>query len=81
MRRKRIAFAAVAAILLAVFLIPVRIVRKDGGSISWKAAVYEITDWHAFRPDDLLLVGRTVYVFGACVYDDTRGVSNIMQSD
>lgn len=59
-------------ILLLAALIPVRYRLKDGGTVVYKAVLYEVTDWHALTGvEDEYKTGVTVEILGLEVYDGT----------
>ena len=44
-------FFVVIAIIVVILLTPVRMNLKDGGSVSYKALVYEVTKIHQFSSE------------------------------
>ena len=65
-------FFVVIAIIAVILLTPVRMNLKDGGSVSYKALVYEVTKIHQFSPEvdglkpyvdgfEIKILGMTVY--------------------
>ena len=70
-------FSVVIAILvvLIILLTPVRMNLKDGGSVSYKALVYEVTKIHQFAPgvDGLkpYVDGFEIKILGMTVYRET----------
>ena len=65
-------FFVVIAIIAVILLTPVRMNLKDGGSVSYKALVYEVTKIHQFAPEadglkpyvdglEIKILGMTVY--------------------
>ena len=65
-------FFVVIAIIVVILLTPVRMNLKDGGSVSYKALVYEVTKIHQFAPEvdglkpyidgfEIKILGMTVY--------------------
>ena len=71
--RKRIWWSIAAAVVLAaVLLVPVRVNLKDGGSVRYRALLYEVTKIHQLAPEvkgvkpyidgfEVKLLGWTVY--------------------
>ncbi len=61
-------------ILLLVLLIPVPIRWKDGGSVSFKSLVYEVTKIHQLPPDidKPYIEGLEVQILGITVYRKTN---------
>ena len=62
----------VIAIIVVILLTPVRMNLKDGGSVRYKALVYEVTKIHQFSPEvdglkpyvdgfEIKILGMTVY--------------------
>ena len=65
-------FFVVIAIIVVILLTPVRMNLKDGGSVSYKALVYEVTKIHQFSSEvdglkpyvdgfEIKILGMTVY--------------------
>ena len=65
-------FFVVIAIIAVILLTPVRMNLKDGGSVSYKALVYEVTKIHQFSSEvdglkpyidgfEIKILGMTVY--------------------
>ena len=65
-------FFVVIAIIFIILLTPVRMNLKDGGSVSYKALVYEVTKIHQFSSEvdglkpyidgfEIKILGMTVY--------------------
>ena len=65
-------FFVVIAIIAVILLTPVRMNLKDGGSVRYKALVYEVTKIHQFSPEvdglkpyvdgfEIKILGMTVY--------------------
>lgn len=65
-------FFVVIAIIAVILLTPVRVNLKDGGSVSYKALVYEVTKIHQFAPEvdglkpyidgfEIKILGMTVF--------------------
>lgn len=70
-------FAVIAIIfVLAVLFTPVRMNLKDGGSVSYKSFVYEVTKIHRFADVDGVkpyIDGFELKIFGITVYRETNG--------
>ena len=68
-------FFVVIAIIAVILLTPVRMNLKDGGSVSYKALVYEVTKIHQFTPeaDDVkpYIDGVEIKILGMTVYRET----------
>ena len=65
-------FFVVIAIIVVILLTPVRMNLKDGGSVRYKALVYEVTKIHQFSSEvdglkpyidgfEIKILGMTVY--------------------
>ncbi len=65
-------FFVVIAIIVVILLTPVRMNLKDGGSVMYKALVYEVTKIHQFSSEvdglkpyidgfEIKILGMTVY--------------------
>lgn len=74
---KRKTFAVIAIIVaLTILLTPIRMNLKDGGSVSYKSLVYEITKIHQYNPefDDVkpYIDGIEIKILGMRVYRETN---------
>jgi len=74
---KKKAFAAIAIIIVLIILLtPIRMNLKDGGSVRYKALVYEITKIHQLAPDvngvKPYIDGFEVKILGMTVYRETN---------
>lgn len=62
-------------IVLAVFLTPIRMNLKDGGSVRYKSLVYEVTKIHQLAPNvdgvKPYIDGFEVKILGITVYRET----------
>ena len=67
---------ALCALLTVILLFPVRLQKKDGGSVSYKSFVYEVTKIHQFNPefDDVkpYIDGIEIKILGMRVYRETK---------
>ena len=68
-------FYVVIAIIVVILLTPVRMNLKDGGSVRYKALVYEVTKIHQFSSEvDGLkpyIDGVEIKILGMTVYRET----------
>lgn len=75
MRTKKIAIIA-TVIVLVVLLTPVRMNLKDGGSVSYKSLVYEVTKIHRLSHDVVgvkpYIDGFEIKILGMTVYRETN---------
>ena len=74
---KRKTFAVITIIVVLVILLtPIRMNLKDGGSVSYKSLVYEITKIHQYNPefDDVkpYIYGIEIKILGMRVYRETN---------
>ncbi len=72
-KEKRVLAAAMIVVLL-VLLTPIPIRWKDGGSVSFKSLVYEVTKIHQLPSnlDDPYIEGLEVKILGITVYRETN---------
>ena len=82
--RKRIVKTIVFLLVLVFIglLIPKQYLLKDGGTVEYRAVLYTVTKWHAFREnyddgyygggEQQYVVGTTIEILGARVYHDTH---------
>lgn len=75
MKRKTFALIAIIVVLV-ILLTPIRMNLKDGGSVSYKSLVYEITKIHQYNPefDDVkpYIDGFEIKILGMRVYRETN---------
>ena len=79
-KKKLIIIIVIAAVVLALLLIPHKYLYKDGGTVEYSAALYSVTDYHAFADvfnenGELQYgykVGKVVKILGFVVSDDTH---------
>ena len=75
MKRKTFALIAIIVVLV-ILLTPIRMNLKDGGSVSYKSLVYEITKIHQYNPefDDVkpYIDGIEIKILGMRVYRETN---------
>ncbi len=72
-KQKILVFTAIIAVLL-VLLTPIPIYWKDGGSVTFKSLVYEVTRIHQL-PADIdapYIEGLEVKILGMIVYRETN---------
>ena len=60
MRKRKWWSIAAAVVLAAVLLVPVRVNLKDGGSVRYRALLYEVTKIHQLAPE-VKGVNRVLY--------------------
>ncbi len=72
--KKWIVVTAVIMVFL-VLLTPIPIYWKDGGSVTFKSLVYEVTKIHQLPPDidEAYIEGLEVKILGMTVYRNTNG--------
>ena len=74
---KRKIFAVIVIVIVMVILLtPIRMNLKDGGSVRYKALLYEVTKIHQLAPDrdgvKPYIDGFEVKIFGITVYRETN---------
>lgn len=63
-RKLRKAAVITAALILILFLIPVKFTYKDGGTVQYKAALYTVVKWNRFtEPEEKNYENATFYSF------------------
>lgn len=63
----------IVCILFTLCLIPVPMHYKDGGSINYRAVLYEITKYHQMTDiEGIFRTGISVEILGIEVYHDTE---------
>lgn len=63
-RKLRTAAVITAALILILFLIPVKFSYKDGGTVQYKAALYTVVKWNRFvEPEEYIYENSTYYSF------------------
>ena len=75
MKRKTFAILAIIVILL-ILLTPIRMNLNDGGSVSYKSLIYEVTKIHQYDPefDDVkpYIDGIEIKILGMRIYRETN---------
>lgn len=70
-KKSKVILTVVLIVLLVVLLFPARLRYKDGGSICYRAVLYEVTKWHQIsetEPDGFR-DGFQVKILGMTVFD------------
>ncbi len=63
-RKLRKAAVITAALILILFLIPVKFTYNDGGTVQYKAALYTVVKWNCFvDPEEYIYENATYYKF------------------
>ena len=63
-RKLRTAAVITAALILILFLIPVKFTYKDGGTVQYKAALYTVVKWNRIADiGDKNYQNTSVYLF------------------
>lgn len=73
--KKRALLVIAAVLVLALLLTPIRLGLKDGGSVRYKALVYEVTKIHQLPELDAdyeYIEGVEVKILGVTVYRKTN---------
>lgn len=74
MKKKLLIFIIIFALI--VLLTPIRMNLKDGGSVRYRALVYEVTKIHQFAPDEdgvkPYIDGFEIKILGMTVYRNTN---------
>ena len=60
-RKLRTAAVITAALILILFLIPVKFTYKDGGTVQYKAALYTVVKWNRFTEPEEKNNGNATY--------------------
>ena len=75
MKKKKFIIIAIILILV-VLLTPIRMNLKDGGSVSYKSLVYEVTKIHQLSPEvdgvKPYIDGLEIKILGITVYRETN---------
>lgn len=50
--KKKVICAVVIAVLLALLLIPIPVTMNDGGSVTYAAVLYQVTDYHRLSTEN-----------------------------
>ena len=67
----KIIIRIVAIIISLILLFPIPMRYKDGGTIKFKAILYSITNYHAFRATEGYDTGIEIEILGITVYKNT----------
>ena len=84
MKKKFFVVIAIIAVLV-ILLTPVRMNLKDGGSVRYKALVYEVTKIHQLAPEvdgvKPYIDGFEIKILGMTVYRETNEQTNSSLSE
>ena len=74
-KKKKIVIAAIVIIAALVLLVPIPMHIKDGGSVKYKALLYEVTNYHMLAgipesPGAAYVDGLEIKILGLTVYTD-----------
>ena len=58
---KKSVLIAICVLIAAILLVPVRLQKKDGGSVEYKAILYSVTDVHSFASMEDQMQGKEFY--------------------
>ncbi len=75
MKKKKTLIVVVMVFILLLLLIPIRKNYEDGGSVGYKAAVYEVIQLHELGGNDdtnPYIEGIEIKILGITVYRDTN---------
>ena len=67
-RTKKLIIVLIISFLLVILFFPVRIVYRDGGTVHYKAVLYEVTKYHIGVGE--YTAGWNVKLFGIEVYEN-----------
>lgn len=67
-RTKKLITVFIIAFLFIILLFPVRIVYRDGGTVHYKAVLYEVTKYHIGVGE--YTAGWNVKIFGIEIYEN-----------
>ncbi len=67
-RRKKLIIGLIITFLLIILLFPFRSVYRDGGTVHYKAVLYEITKYHIGVGE--YTAGWNVKIFGIEIYEN-----------
>ncbi len=72
-KRKKSILWLIAALSFLLCLVPVRQIYKDGGTVEYRALLYQVTKWHTMvgGPGNVetFREGLEIHVLGFCIYD------------
>ena len=74
--KKKTSAVIVIIVVLLILLTPIRMNLKDGGSVRYKALIYEVTKIHQLSPDvdgvKPYIDGFEIKILGMTVYRETN---------
>ena len=74
---KRLKWVIPLIIVLTILLIPIPMRMKDGGSVTYAAIAYQVTDYHMLTEEDGVhgyTEGCRVAIFGVEIFEHTEFV-------
>ena len=70
--KKKIIILIVIIFLMFIMIIPVKLIYQDGGSIGYKAFLYEVTIFHMMRINKEDIEGIQIKILGFEVYNNIK---------
>lgn len=67
-RRKKLITGIIITALLIILLFPVRLVYRDGGTVHYKAVLYDVTKYHIGVGE--YTAGWNIKIFGIEIYEN-----------
>ncbi len=84
MKKKKMLIIIAIILVLGILLFPIRMNLKDGGSISYKSLLYEVTKIHQLSPDvdgvKPYIDGFEIKILGMRVYKKTNETENTKEA-
>lgn len=72
-KKKKTVLWLIAALVLLLCLVPVRLAYKDGGTVEYRALLYQVTRWHAMMGESgnvsVTQEGLEIRILGLPLYD------------
>ena len=72
---KKRALKIVAVIMVLIFVFPIMICYKDGGSIRYQAILYSITKYHSLNAANSFDTGIEIKLLGITIYENITSES------
>jgi len=69
--KKKIVINIILILVALVLLVPIPLYAKDGGTVTYQAILYSVTDYHSIKDPEGFYTGIEIKILGITVYENT----------
>ena len=69
--KKRVAIIIAVVLVALALLIPIPLYAKDGGTVTYQAILYSVTDYHSAKHPEGFYTGTEIKILGITVFENT----------